>query len=366
MKASVSTFISLNAAQSEAVVLCAAVDFAADADPAPEWVHLVPAGEIRTGDGRGPYSVENMQQLIAQSLGNGERLVLDENHATDLAAPKGLPAPAAGWIAELQARADGLWGRVEWTADGGKLVAGRAYRGISPALLISKAGKVLKVLRASLVNQPNLKGLVALHQEQTMDLLKKLAAKLGLADGVAEDAVLAALDKQSGTVTALQAQLGAVAKAAGVAENATGEVILNAIGTLAGRGGDASAIVSLQAELTTVTTELNTLKQDGAKSRAETFVDGAIKLGRVGVKPLRDHYVSRHMTDAAAVEKEIGALPVLNGQSVVDPARQPGGKDANGKRVFTPEQQSTITLMQLDPEAYGKTLDAAEAAEALL
>ncbi|MCD9150122.1 phage protease [Pseudophaeobacter sp. MA21411-1] len=30
-------------------------------------------------------------------------------------APKGLPAPARGWITATQARNDGIWGRVEWT-----------------------------------------------------------------------------------------------------------------------------------------------------------------------------------------------------------------------------------------------------------
>lgn len=361
MKASATSLsISLNASVPDDVVLCAALDLAEPAEGAEHWVHLLPGTEIRTEDGRGPWHVKSMNALIAASLKPGDRLILDENHSTDLAAPQGLPAPAAGWIEELQARADGLWGRVRWTPAGAETRKG--YRGISPALLIDKANNVVRVLRASLVNLPNLKGLAQLQAQQSeteMDFLKKLAAKLGLADGASEDAVIAALDKQAGTVTTLQAQLGTLAKAAGVAEDATVEVVLNAVTTLSAKGGDQTAIVALQTELTNVTTELNLLKSTGAKARAEAFVDGAITAGRVGVKPLRDHYVTRHMANPADVEKEIGALPVLNGQTVVPAGQQPG-KDAQGKRVLTPEQETTVKLMSLDRDAYIAQLDAAE------
>ena len=39
----------------------------------------------------------------------------------------------------------------------------KAYRGISPAILHSKSGDVIQVLRASLTNTPNLEGLTSLH-----------------------------------------------------------------------------------------------------------------------------------------------------------------------------------------------------------
>lgn len=355
--------VSLNAAAAGNVVLALCALDLDVADTAAQWVHLLPSGEIRTQDGRGPYRVADWHKLVSTSLTAGDRLILDENHSTDLAAPKGLPAPAAGWIVELQHRVDGLWGRVDWTAAGAEVRKG--YRGISPALLIDKAGNVLRLLRASLVNLPNLKGLAALHQEQNMDLLKKLAAKLGLAEGTSEEAVLAAVETLHSSGTALQARLGAVAKAAGVAEDATEAVVLAAIQQLASTP-DAKSIVALQAELTTVTTELNTLKSTSAKKAAEEFVDGAIKAGRVGVKPLRDHYVEQHQADPARVEKEIGALPVLNGQTVIDPAHKPGGKDAAGKRILTADEERTVQLMKLDRDAYIKTLDAQDAAEAVL
>jgi len=50
-------------------------------DPVAEWVHLLPAGTITTMDGRGPYRVSDAAALIAQSLHQGAKLPIDENHA---------------------------------------------------------------------------------------------------------------------------------------------------------------------------------------------------------------------------------------------------------------------------------------------
>ena len=78
----------------------------------PEWVHLIPAGTFSGADGRGPYTLHNPEAVITASIAAG-KLPIDENHAIDLAAPKGGPSPARGWIVELQSRTDGLWGKVE-------------------------------------------------------------------------------------------------------------------------------------------------------------------------------------------------------------------------------------------------------------
>lgn len=144
------------------IALCSAVALPAVGGKVPDWVHLLPAGQIRTVDGRGPYRVASMAQIASQ-LATGGRLPIDENHATDLGGRLGMPAPARGWITALQARSDGLWGKVEWTAEGRRLIADKAYVGLSPAILHTASGDVVKVLRASLTNTPNLQGLTTLH-----------------------------------------------------------------------------------------------------------------------------------------------------------------------------------------------------------
>ncbi|KAK0340870.1 hypothetical protein LTR94_028746, partial [Friedmanniomyces endolithicus] len=155
---------------------------------APDWLHLLPIGEIKSRDGRGPYHLRDAAKVVAASLVQAKgKLVLDENHATDLIAPKGGEAPARGWIVDLQARADGIWGRVKWTDAAISRGIWTEYRGVSPVILHQKDGTIDAVLRASLVNQPNLVGLTSLHMTSgriAMDEIDKaIAEHLGIDPG---------------------------------------------------------------------------------------------------------------------------------------------------------------------------------------
>lgn len=289
-------------------------------DAPPEWIMVLPAGVIRTHDGRGPYTVADMTALAKHSLAEaGGKLPLDENHATDYAAPNGFASPARGWMVDLQARTDGMWARVKWTKAGAELMSEQAYRGISPVFEHDKDNRVLRVLRASLTNTPNLRGLTALHSEGVnMDLLAELRKLLGLAEEADAAAVIAKVKTLLGgseEATQSRANLGAIAKAVNLKEDADAKAVLHAVTTLAttakGTGGADERVTALQSELTQVTTSLNALQGQVAKERATTFVDNAIKAGRVGVKPLREHYIEQHAKDPTRVEKEISALPVV-------------------------------------------------------
>lgn len=352
---------SLNAATAivDDMALCASISLEDHAEGAPpDWVHLLPAGQILTHDGRGPY-VADLNRLAA-NFTEGTRLVLDENHSTDLAAPNGLPAPAMGWIVQVQVRDSGLWGRVEWTDAGKALVASKAYRGISPVLQMEKGtNRVLALQRASLVNLPNIKQLVALHQENTMNpLLAKLLGILGLATDTSEETLIAAVttlhQAQKDATTTLQSIAGAAGIKAG--ETVTADTVLNAVKTLKATPG-ATAVTELQTQLATVTTELNTLKSNTAKDKATVFVDGAIKEGRVGVKALRDHYIEQHMADPARVEKEIAAFPKLTGSSLI-PAGNPGGGDSS----LNASELAVIEQLGLDRTKFIETRDGKKAA----
>lgn len=144
-------------------VLCSAIRL--PEGTVPDWLHLLPAGEVRTNDGRGPYRVTNAQALMATSIAAG-KLPLDENHSMDLAAPKGGASPARGWFVELQQREDGIWGRVEWTSTGRQIMEDREYSGVSPVILHGADGSIRAILRASLTNTPNITGLTALHSQR--------------------------------------------------------------------------------------------------------------------------------------------------------------------------------------------------------
>ena len=302
--------------------LCAAV-LIADDTGAPEWVHLLPAGAIHTHDGRGPYRVASMA-AIAGALRAGEKLPLDECHSTDKAAPLGLPAPARGWIVELQARADGLWGRVEWTEEGQRLMAGKAYRGISPVIMHSEDNRVLGVLRASLTNTPNLVGLTALHSEETsMDWKAKLIELLGL-DGTADDDAIEA---------ALSAKMTATAPQSAVIEH--------------------PAFVALQSELTQTAQALSQLQGERKRDAAVAFIDAAIAEGRVGLKPVRDEYIGLHMQDPATAQKLISAMAKIEQGAVITgeaPAPAASDLDATDRQV--------IALMGINEDEYRESLKA--------
>tara|TARA_R110002020_G_scaffold10801_22_gene41102 strand:+ start:24649 stop:25761 length:1113 start_codon:yes stop_codon:yes gene_type:complete len=358
--------LSLHHEGSDSLLLCAALALpgAESADQVPDWIHLLPRGELRTVDDRGPFKVEPPDRLILNSMSAGDRLPIDENHATDLAAPKGLPAPARGWIVALENRDSGIWGRVEWTEEGRQLVASRAYRGISPVLDHRRSDNVVFALRrASLVNRPNLRGLATLHQETSdMDLLTRLLAALGLPASTSEDTLLAAVTTLHADHAAQLTTLQAVAKAAGLDEGADGARLTETVTMLmAAAEQDKDAVITtLQAELGATTTRLNTLETEGKRSRAEAFVDGAILARKVGVKPLRDHYVTRHMANPAEVEKELNSLPSLDpSHTALVPPRS-----ADGKLTLQAEQKAVAQLLGLSEADMLKTLQAEQATAA--
>lgn len=297
----------------------------------PEWLHLVPAArELRTVDGRGPYRVTSLQAIV-DAFKPGDKLVLDENHSTDLAAPQGGSAPARGWIVALQARADGVWGQVEWTGEGRRLMEDKAYRGLSPAIVHDRAGNVLSVARASLTNKPNLVGLVALHSEtEGMDWKAKLIELLGLdsdADDAAIDAALTAKMKSDGDkpeTLALQSVI------------------------------EHPSFLALQSALSTAQGQINDLTDGNARRDAEGFVDAAIAEGRVGLNAtVRDEYISLHMANPDQAKRLVGAMPKVGGSTHAgDIAPQ---ADANG---LTDADRSVIALMGLDPDQYKESLAA--------
>ena len=340
------------------------IQLQAEAGAAPDWIQILPASPIATRDSRGPYTVRDVEALIRVSMEEAEgRLPIDENHSIDLAGPAGLASPAFGWIVEMQARDGAVWARVEWTEAGRRLVGDRAYRGVSPVFAVTKKGstEVARLLRVSLTNTPNLRGLAALHHQENdhmEELLQQLAAALGLGEGADRAAIVARatdLNQRPAPAAELQSALTPIAKALGDGVAIEGGAILAAIGDLR----DPAKVVSADA-VKALQTELATLKAAGAKDKATGVVDAAIAAGKPGVKPLRDHYIARHMADPAAVERELAALPSIAGRVVIPAASsdvQPGTAAA-----LDEVQLQAAKLLGLAPEAYAKTLAAQQEA----
>lgn len=173
-------------ARTNLVATCA-MDLPPGAPSGSGWIHVLPAGTFSGCDGR-TYRLSTPDEVIAASRQAAGRcqIPVDYEHQIDLAPKNGQPAPAAGWIAGMQARPDGVWGFVNWTARAAEHLARREYRYLSPVFAHTPDGRITRVLRAALVNNPNLDQLTALASMETNmdpsnDGLADLRQLLGLA-----------------------------------------------------------------------------------------------------------------------------------------------------------------------------------------
>lgn len=133
----------------------------------PEWVHLIPAGNaVQAVDGRN-WVMPDMAAVVAHSM-TGVDLPIDYEHQTEDPAQRvgNGPVPAAGWITQLEARENGIWGRVTWTATAKGLLSAREYRYLSPTFTFNKATRAIgRITGAGLVHTPALR-LTALAREE--------------------------------------------------------------------------------------------------------------------------------------------------------------------------------------------------------
>lgn len=295
----------------------------------PDWIHLCLSGTFRATDGRGPFTVADPAALVAASL---PRLPMpvDQDHATDVTKSTGCTAPARGWIVELEARADGVWGRVEWTGTGRALLEDRAYRGISPVITYDDTGRVLQILRAALTNDPALDQLTALmmSEDVPMDWRAKMIEALGLAATATDDELTAAL----------------AAWDSHAAQNGGGQ-----------NGGQAAmsaeVVNELRAQLAAVTAQVTTLKLESATAQAAALtaeatriVDAAITEGKP-IKPARDNWIQMMAADPERTKAALAAIPSINGAPIT-------GEDGQKQATLSAEEQAVVKMMGLTTEAY--------------
>jgi phage I-like protein len=163
---------------------------------APAEIMLLPAGQIAGVDGR-TFLNDAPDEVVAAFAAAGFDVPIDIEHATELKGPNGEPAPAHGWIKQLINRAGAIHGRVEWTGDGEKLVASKAYRYVSPAFLHERDGarRVIKLTSVGLTNRPNLQ-LPALNttQENPMDRAA-ICTALNIVAAATDPDIMAAINR---------------------------------------------------------------------------------------------------------------------------------------------------------------------------
>lgn len=138
-----------------------------DGEAVPTRIPVIPApdaqGMVKGVDGRAWRL--SQPRLVAANA--SQPIQVDENHATQLAAPLGQASPAFGWISSLSADDNGaVSGAIEWTERGLNAVKGRDYRYLSPVIEFDAAsGEIVGVKSVALTNTPNFPSL-ALNSAQ--------------------------------------------------------------------------------------------------------------------------------------------------------------------------------------------------------
>jgi phage I-like protein len=284
---------------------------------APEWIELLPAGVFYGRDGRGPFRLDDPAGVIESTtaLQMNAGLPIDYDHATDFGAPEGRPAPAAGWIRELEVRGGAVWGRVEWTARAAGSIVAREYRYVSPVFQFDpKDGAVTRLLRAGLTNNPNLH-LTAIAASHTATAEAK---DEGMEFPIQELRGLLNLESDASVaeVVAKVRELRAAGDAAAAA-NASGA-----------HAHDAAHYVAI-AEFERTLTELNALKAERARERAVHTVEDAIRAGKI-VPAQREWAISYCAADARGFQAFAAKQPSIIGENLGLGGEPPADRHAGG------------------------------------
>jgi phage I-like protein len=295
---------------------------------APLWVHIMPLGKSDTLDGR-HFNLADPKAVILASMARGGQLLVDYDHATDLAAP-GSTKPAAGWISDMEVRSDGLYARVDWVASAAAAIKAREYRFVSPVFIHDKQGAVAQILRLSLTNNPALP-IKALAQfihtlkDDDMNLLEKLRAALGLAATASEDDALTSVTALCSAMTDVRKQLKVSAS----------DDLLVALASVQSAGvADPARYVPLS-QFEDVRKSLASLQQSVGADRAAQAVDAAVVAGKVA-PGMKDWALAYASSDAAGFARYLEQAPVV----LESGAKTLAGAPTGAADVLTAEEKA--------------------------
>lgn len=236
----------------------AIAEAAADTATAPEWIKILPAGKVVTRDGRS-YSF-NPETLAARFNKDGIDIPVDLDHGIS----KNDKPAAVGWVKEMRAEPDGLYGRVEWLETGKEVLASKSRRYVSPTFHHTKSGEAIWLHSVALVAAPAL-----------------------------AMPALAHVDPASPTK---ESPMKSIAKALGLAEEADEAACLSALSEMKAGTVDKKVHDETLAKLEATSTELSDLKAGIRKRDVDALLEGALADKKI-VPAQRDHYASLCATD---------------------------------------------------------------------
>lgn len=300
---------------------------------------MLPAGPAIVGrDGRN-WSLTDPAAMIARSMQGGAQLFVDYEHASEVRAPKGEAAPAAGWITQLELREGAVWARVEWTPRASEMVLNREYRFISPVFVFdAKSREVHSLVSAALTNTPNL-SMTALNRAEDLDTqqendtmdkewLKALCKKLGLQAEASNEAILAAVDALNGEKD----------RALNSANSPSLEKFVPR--------ADYDKVIG---ERDAATTALNTIKTEKSEGEIVAAVDEAVKGGKIAPAS-KDFYlgVCRKEGGLAEFKKFVDTAPAITTPSIETRTPVAGNVD------LTIDEKAACKAMGITEEAFKK------------
>jgi phage I-like protein len=311
----------------------------AAATSAPEWILLLPAGDITTRDGRVLRNV-SPDTILASFAADQRDIPLDYEHATEVRAPEGLSAPAVGWIGELKVEAGEILGKVAWTDDGRAAVESRAYRYISPVVHLEPGSRaVLRISSVALTNDPalyikSLNRREAPETQEEAEMLKAIAKALNLPETATEAEILSAIAVQHTEKEALKAKADK--------PDATMYVLRTEHDTLI-------------ATCSQLRAENKTLKDADTEKEVVALVDGAISAGKV-IPAIRDSELE--------LCRALGATKYQERLSKLTPTLTPGESDTTRKEPgknagkLDDAQKEMCRRLGLKEEDFLKNVDA--------
>jgi len=282
---------------------------------APAMIQIFPAGpDIEAKDGR-TFKLSDPQGFVDRFNAAAQPVLVDYDHLSAFMPDDGGNTKAAGWIQRLEIRDGQVWAVVEWTVTAAAAIAAREYRYISPEFTVDKkSGEVADLLAAALVNRPAFQ-MAALARRKTGEelMLKAIAKALGLADDATEAQILAAISRREGEHISELAS----------ARNPKPDAFMPR--------ADYDAVLA-RAE-----TAEKKLKDTAGEARAkevETVLNSAIKAGKIAPAS-RDHYLALCATQDGfdQVKKLVETLPAVIENPVLPEPTADGALTADQKAL---------------------------------
>ena len=327
-----------------------------DVGGAPEIISVLPYGHVVSQKGEFDVDEESLKAMKEQIAQRGVDLVVDYEHQT----LTGERAPAAGWVKELFAEDGHIKARVEWTIPAKQYLENKEYRYLSPVITVRKTdNKAMGLHSLALTNTPAIAGMTPIVNSSTFqggettmnELIKKLAAALGLGEDADEEQILAALSACVEENTPLKE---AAAGGKKPKDQDDGIVANKSVCELLGlKGGASTADVaaSIMALKGGVDGRVKALEEKLADRDAEEAVELALKSGKI--TPAQREWAKEY-----ALKSPDGFKAFLERAPQVVPMSEIAGGDTLALKGDKPDEATMLVCKQLgvsaeDVQKYG-------------